>query len=86
MKCPHALISRRPGDLDGRVVLRCQACGLERERAADMRDLSEFWPELAAEAGASAEADGVSVEHAAARIGMRAKKPKDKDKPHGPPT
>lgn len=84
MKCPHAIISRRPGELVGRVVLRCQACGLERERAADLRDLDEHWPELAKEARGTAERDGVGLELAAARIGMRTKKPKDK--PHGPPT
>lgn len=66
--CPHRIISTRKGSLPGRTMLRCQACGLEKERVSSMADLDDHWPELAAEARLVADRDGVHAEKAAASV------------------
>lgn len=62
------MISTRAGERIGRTVLRCQSCGLEKERAASLADLDEFWPEVAAKVRAETENDRGRAEVAAAKI------------------
>lgn len=62
------MISTRAGERTGRTVLRCQSCGLEKERAASLADLDEFWPEVAAKVRAETGNDRGRSEMAAAKI------------------
>lgn len=72
------MISSRAGDRVGRVVLRCQSCGLEKERASSLADLDQFWPDLAAKVRKDHDNDNSRAEKAAAQIAGGGSRGKDK--------